>query len=279
MIRLGGAIVDQGRSPESWLEMLKKYNYSAAVFPGSVNLGDPEVGEFIRLAEEHNICIAEIGAWSNPLSLDPEERRKALQHCIDKLALADEVGALCCVNIAGSFSDTWDGPDAKNFTQEAFDATVESVRKIIDAVKPKRTFYTLEPMPWMYPYSTETYLELIRAVNRPQFAVHFDPVNMITSPYMFYHNGEFLREFIRKLGPYIKSCHAKDIVLDSKLTVHLQEVRPGLGELDYTTFLTELAKLGTKVPLIIEHLDTEDDYGKATAYIRDVARECGVKFV
>ena len=59
-------------------------------------------------------------------------------------------------------------------------------------------------MPWVYPYSTETYLELIEAIDRPQFAVHFDPVNMITSPYLYYHNGRFLRDFIRKLGPYIK---------------------------------------------------------------------------
>ena len=178
---------------------------------------------------------------------------------------------MCCVNIAGSFGDSWDGPHAKNFTQEAFDAIVESVRSIIDAVKPKRSFYTLEPMPWVYPYSTETYLELIEAIDRPQFAVHFDPVNMITSPYLYYHNGEFLRDFIRKLGPYIKSCHAKDIVLGSKLTVHLDEVRPGLGELDYAAFLTELAKLGTEVPLIIEHLESEEEYYEATVYIRKVA--------
>lgn len=279
MIRLGGAIVDQGRSPERWLEMIKKYGYSAAVFPGNVNLGDPEVHEYVRLAEEHNVCIAEVGAWSNPLSPDPAEREKAIEHCISKLALADEVGALCCVNIAGSFGDSWDGPHAKNFTQEAFDAIVESVRRIIDAVKPKRSFYTLEPMPWVYPYSTETYLELIEAIDRPQFAVHFDPVNMITSPYLYYHNGEFLRDFIRKLGPYIKSCHAKDIVLGGKLTVHLDEVRPGLGELDYAAFLTELAKLGTEVPLIIEHLESEEEYYEATVYIRKVAADCRVKII
>ena len=58
------------------------------------------------------------------------------------------------------------------------------------------------------------------------------------------------------------SCHAKDIVLGSKLTVHLDEVRPGLSELDYAAFLTELAKLGTEVPLIIEHLESEESTTK-----------------
>ena len=41
------------------------------------------------------------------------------------------------------------------------------VGQIIDAVKPSRTFYTLEPMPWMYPDSAESYAGLIKS-NRPQ---------------------------------------------------------------------------------------------------------------
>jgi len=46
---------------------------------------------------------------------------------------------------------------------------------IIDAVQPTRTFYTLETMPWMYPDSPQSYLRLLQAVDRRQFAVHFAP--------------------------------------------------------------------------------------------------------
>jgi sugar phosphate isomerase/epimerase len=69
--------------------------------------------------------------------------------------------------------------------------------------------------------------------------VHLDPVNMISSPRRFYDNANFIRECFQKLGPHIKSCHAKDIALASRLTVHLDEVRPGLGNLDYSVFLSE----------------------------------------
>ena len=51
----------------------------------------------------------------------------------------------------------------------------------------------------------------------------------------------------------IKSCHAKDIALSEKLTTHLDEVRPGLGGLDYATFLRELDKLDPDTLLMIEH--------------------------
>jgi len=35
---------------------------------------------------------------------------------------------------------------------------------IIDAVNPRRTFFALEAMPWSFPDSTDTYLQLFKAV-------------------------------------------------------------------------------------------------------------------
>ena len=73
------------------------------------------------------------------------------------------------------------------------------------------------------------------------------------------------------------SCHAKDTRLDQRrLTVHLQEVAPGDGALDYGVFLAELAKLPADTPLILEHLETEAEYRKAADYIRGVGRRIGV---
>lgn len=79
----------------------------------------------------------------------------------------------------------------------------------------------------------------------------------------------------RKFGPYIRSCHAKDILLQRKLTTHLDEVRPGLGGLDYTTFLKELSKR-PDVPLMLEHLPNAEEYRLAAEHIRSVAKEVGV---
>jgi sugar phosphate isomerase/epimerase len=197
--------------------------------------------------------------------------------CKSALDLADRIGACCCVNISGSRGTQWDGPHPDNFTGETFDMIVETVRDIIDSVEPKRTFYTLEPLPWTYPDSIESYTRLIAAIDRERFGVHLDPVNLITSPHLFLHNGAFLRECFAVLGPHIKACHAKDISFSPKLTVHLDEVRPGLGGLDYATFLRELAKLNRRVPLMLEHLYSAEDYNLAAGHIRSVAEEAGVK--
>ncbi|HZO89773.1 MAG TPA: TIM barrel protein [Chthonomonadaceae bacterium] len=275
-MRLGGPLFADASDPERWIAALRQRGYSAAYCPIDNTATDEVIRAYAEAARKADIVLAEVGAWSNPLSADEASRRAALAHCQAQLALADRIGARCCVNIAGSRGAQWDGPHPDNLTEATFDLIVESVRAIIDAVKPTRAYYTLETMPWMYPDSPESYLRLIRAVDRRQFAVHLDPVNLICSPQLFYANGDLLRECFAKLGPYIQCCHAKDITLSGKLTVHLDETRPGLGALDYGVFLQELDKLDPDTPLLLEHLSTEEDYTQAAEYVRSVAQQVGV---
>ena len=77
-------------------------------------------------------------------------------------------------------------------------------------------------------------------------------------------------------GQHIKSCHAKDIILRGNLTTHLDEVRIGLGGLDYRVYLQELNKLEPDVPLMLEHLPASQDYDLAAAQVRAVAQDIGV---
>ena len=92
--------------------------------------------------------------------------KQLLKKNIVSLQIADEIGAGCCVNISGAKGEIWDGPYPGNYSKETFDQIVETVRYIIDQVKPENTFYTLEPMPYMLPDSPDSYLELIRAIDR-----------------------------------------------------------------------------------------------------------------
>lgn len=274
-VRLGGPIFDSYTSPQEWIAAMKRNGYSAAYCPVGADASDDVCRGYEDAATEADIVIAEVGAWSNPISLNDEERVRALEKCKTQLHLADRIGALCCVNISGSMGEKWDGHDARNFTPEAFDRIVDSVREIVDEVNPIRTVYSLETMPWAYPDSADSYLRLIRAIDRKAFAVHFDPVNLICSPQRYYSNAELIRENFLKLGPYMKSCHGKDILLHQELTTHLDEVRPGLGVLDYKTFLQELRRW-PGVPLMLEHLPNAEEYTAAANHIRSVAADEGV---
>ncbi len=276
-LRLGGPVFEKTNDPEAWARAVRKLGYNAAYCPIGPEASDDVVKSYERAAREADIIIAEVGAWSNPISPHEEQRKAALEKCRRQLALADRIGARCCVNITGSRGTEWDGPAAENFTEETFDMIVETTRGIIDDVQPKRTWFALETMPWAYPDSADSYLRLIRAIDRERFAVHLDPVNLICSPQRYYSNGRLIRECFEKLGPYLKSCHAKDIYLHPKLTTHLDEVRPGQGGLDYVTYLKELNKL-PGVPLMIEHLSGAEEYRLAAEHIRSIAQKLGLSF-
>ena len=276
-IRLGGPVPGDYTDPAGWIKAVKALRYSAAYCPVQPGASAELIRSFRAEAKKSNILIAEVGAWSNTLDPDETKRKAAIKKNMDALHLADEIGASCCVNISGARGEIWDGPYSGNYYKETFDLIVETVRYIIDQVKPLSTFYALEPMPYMLPDSPDTYLELIKAVYRKQFCVHLDPVNMISSPQRYFKNWAFLKECFTKLGPYIKSIHAKDIIILPKLTVHLEERRPGLGTLDYAVFLQEVSKLND-IPVMLEHLDKQEDYKLAAEYIREVGKKTGISF-
>ncbi len=269
-MRLGGPIFVND-DPEQWAGEAKRLGYRAAVCPIGNDASADVVANFASVAEKNDILIAEVGAWSNSISPDDNVRRDAVEYCKRQLALADAINARCCVNIAGSRGDVWDGPHPDNVSDDTFALIVDTVRDIIDSVKPTRTHYALESMPYTLPDSPDAYLDLLKAIDRKEFAVHLDPVNLISSPRKLYRNRDFIRECFRKLGPYILSCHAKDIAIGPKLTVHLDERIPGQGSLDYSTLLTELHRLHPDTPVLVEHLSTEQEYKEAADYIRSVA--------
>ncbi|RPJ37145.1 MAG: hypothetical protein EHM35_06925, partial [Planctomycetaceae bacterium] len=124
-LRLGGPVFEKTQDPQGWIGALKKLGYSAAYCPVGPNAGDDVVRAYEEAAAKAGIIIAEVGAWSNPISPDEPTRKAALEKCRTSLALADRIGARCCVNIAGTRSTQWDGPDAANFTQGTFDMIVE----------------------------------------------------------------------------------------------------------------------------------------------------------
>lgn len=274
-VRLGGPIFLKSTDPRELAREHRRLGYAAAYCP-NIDIKDATAAEKAFQAE--NVLIAEVGAWKNMLDPDPATRKANLDYVISRMALADAVGARCCVDIAGSFNPkVWYGPHKDNFSKAFFDATVENCRKVIDAVKPKRAKFALEIMGWCMPESADRYLALIKAIQRPGFAVHIDVCNAINSPEKYYNNAALTNELFSKLGRYIVSCHAKDLAWTPEMNVHFIEVIPGRGELDYRPYLKALTAIDA--PLMLEHLKGADEYLEGATYIRKVAAQIGVSFV
>ncbi len=278
-LRLGGPLFQAPADPEAAARAHRELGYGAAYCP-NVALRDADAVRAVRDAfARHRVVIAEVGRWVNLLDADAGRRAANLKTVTEGLALADEVGALCCVDIAGSFNETiWYGPHPDNLSSRFFDAAVENARKIIDEVRPRRAKFCYEMMGWALPDSPDSYLKMLKAVDRPAFGVHLDPCNLVNSPERFYRNSALLDECFEKLGPWIVSCHAKDLAWNVEMNVHFREVVPGKGQLDYPTYLKRLARLAHQPPLMMEHLATAAEYDEARQHIVKVAKAAGLAF-
>ncbi len=278
-IRLGAPVFVKTDDPAVLAQEHRRLGYGAAYVPAA-KAEDSDRCKAIEAAfKEAGVVLAEVGAWKNMLAEDPVERKQNFDYIVERMALAEAVGARCCVTIAGSYNPTvWYGPHPKNFSFQFFDETVENCRKIIDAVKPVRSKFTIEMMGWSIPSDPEDYLRLLQAVDRTAFGVHLDICNGINSPQRYYNNGTFTKSCFRVLGRWVVSCHVKDLSWLPEMNLHFVETVPGRGDIDYAPLLTGLAQLPQQPPMMLEHLKTPEEYQEGAAHIRKVADGLGLRF-
>lgn len=267
-MRIGLSAALGHKTPAEWAKRHASTGCRCVNFPVNYRQGMDLAKSYAAAAGEHGLLIAEVGVWKNPISPIDDVRKDALDFAIGQLELADAIGANCAVNVIGSAGERWDGAYKDNFTKETWKKAVKSIQTIIDAAAPKHTYYTIEPMPWMYPTGPDEYLRLIEDVARDRFAVHMDIFNWITTPQRYFFNEEFMEEAFEKLGKYIKSCHIKDVRLEQGFTMMYREVECGGGSINLEKYAELAGKIDPEMPMIIEHLHSEEEYLESIQYVK-----------
>lgn len=271
-MRLGTNAVFSHEAPEQLAEIFHKKGLRAAAFPVDCNASEKLIHAYEKAFADYDIMIAEVGVWNSPFSSDEGQAERSREFCRRQLELADEVKARCCVNVSGSAGEIWSGCYAENYSEELYKRNIEFVRWLLDTVKPRNTFYTLEPMQWMLPDSPQSYLKFMEDVNRSRLAVHFDPVNFVNSPKKAMLYGEYLDEAIGLLAPHIKSCHLKDFDIIRGLTVQIVETLPGTGRAELRSYIEKINAIDDEMPMLVEHLGSEDEYDRAFEFIGGIMR-------
>jgi len=278
-VRIGGPVFTVTDDAEEWaLEHVRK-GYAAAYCPPDSMVNDSAGITAVRQAlRRHDLVLAQVGAWVNPMSDDPTERKAARDHLAGRLALADELGAGCCVDIVGSASATrWDGADPDNYSEEFRDGVIEAFREVIDAAAPRRTVMAFEMMPYYFLDGVGEYEAFLRDLARPgQVGVHVDLCNAVTDVRRYYHSGTLADEIFSALGPLVRSVHLKDLLLDDcGGTVKFREVPAGMGGIDLRAYLRAASSLD-ECPVMLEHLPDETTYDSAFDHVAALAHDEGV---
>jgi len=258
------------RSPEEWAAKHKALGLDTVNFPVCCDDGEDVYMAYKKAADHAGLTIAEVGVWRNTLAADPDERKHWIDYAVRQLRMADAIGADCCVNVVGTpYGPRWDGGYRENFSSELWDMAVSMIQQIIDTAQPTHTKFCIESMPWMIPSSPDEYLRLIEDVDREMFGTHLDVVNMITTPRRYFFNDEFLMECFEKLHGTIVSCHLKDIRLKPEYTFQLQECACGEGTLNLELYAQLATTENPHMPMIIEHLTTDEEYVASVKYVRE----------
>ncbi len=276
-MKLGIAKPLEHRCAEEWAEKHAALGLTAAVFPVSADADRSVIDGYAKACRDYGITIAELGVWCN--LLDDKAGQANIDRTVAACRLAEYVGAECVVNISGSRNKTqWDGGCRENFSSDTFNKVVDVTREIILKSEMKNTVYSLEPMPWCVPYSADNYLELIKAVNSPKFGVHMDAVNLICSPERFFFQREFMDDLFEKTGKYIVSAHLKDIKLGGSLVFNASEAPLLTGDFDVLYYLRKLNAVNPDMPVIIEHLTTDEEYIAAVLRLKEAISGTDIKF-
>lgn len=268
-MRLGTSSPLKHTSPKDWANTQKALGMRAVVFPVQSDAPKEKIDAYKEAADEAGLMIAEVGIWRNPLSSDPDERKRNIDYCVNQLKLADYLGARCAVNVAGTTGPIWDGAYKENFSKEMRKEIVKTTQEIIDRAEVKNSFFTLEPMPWMVPTGPEDYLRLIDEVDREKFSVHMDIINMINSIDRYFNANEFIAKCANLLGDKIRSCHIKDVHLSEAFTVRLEECGPGDGEFPLRYYAEKMHEIDKDMPIILEHLNTDEEYLTYMKYLKE----------
>ena len=277
---------ENGESPEEMIKRRRDEGYTAvkgARHPGG-NKGEPwhsmndaERAEVVAACKKYDVVIYEVGGYTNLVSSDPVRLQKncaALAHCIE---VAESVGCKMVGTVAGSRDpDNLINIHPDNWTIDTWNLLVKSLKQVLNDTAGMKAAIGMEAQVTSIIDSPVAHKRLMDDVGDERLKVNLDPVNMMSLK-RYYHSTELIDECFELLGENILGCHAKDtFIWPDQQTVHVQEVCPGKGVLDYENYLVHISRLKWPRALEPEHIEAEE-YPEAIAHIKKVAAKTGVK--
>jgi len=238
------SLVYYGESVTDGIARVAKFGYDAIELVGEpAQYNVKEVGELCRKhgVEVSSICSIFFGDERDLVSVDPANRRKAVQYVKDVVDLAAGVGAAMVIVRPAPFGKISPGAAAESEwewavagIQESADyAQSKNVRLCIEAWNRYETYFANR---------LDECLELMRAVNRPNVGVMGDTFHMAIEE-------ESIAEAYRRAGKDLFHVHFADS----------NRAAPGRGHTDFKPIVQALKDIGYQGYISFELLPAAAD--------------------
>jgi sugar phosphate isomerase/epimerase len=230
------------------------------------------------LADEGIRLYQATGYWQNMVTPDEGVRAESVRTVRAALRLAGWMGARGIDTGPGSMNPAgpW-FPHLDNWTPSAQRQLVKTLRESLSAAEEAGVYLSLESHQLVTLKDAETALEVLDEVDSPWVRCDYDSANWITLDTVF-DTGRALNHHFDLLGKHIVSCHAKDIWVENKLALHLQDGCPGKGLMDFKTLFRRMEALNPDYPVIAEGNSTAE-LPAVSALFHATARDLGIKIL
>jgi sugar phosphate isomerase/epimerase len=215
------------------------------------------------------------GFWQNLVTSDETQRQQSVKTLKAALRLAGWLGARGIDTGPGSMNP--DGPwfpHPDNWTATARGQLVKTLKECAKAAEDSGVFLSLEGHQLVTLESAEVTGDILDEVGSRWVRSDYDSANWITRETV-YDTASALNHHFDVLGEHIVSCHAKDIWIENRLALHLQDGCPGKGNMDFKTLFRRIEALSPDYPVIAEGNSTEE-LPAVSALFHDTARELGI---
>jgi sugar phosphate isomerase/epimerase len=210
---------------------------------------------------------------------EPAVRTAATEKIGRGIALARLLAAQALLIRPGSLNPAgpWT-PDRENHRPESLERLIDTLRPIAAQAEAAGVLLILETHATSIMDSPEICRDVVEAVGVPTLRLTMDVVNHFQTLRQVYSSGDRIDHIFEVMGEIAPVAHIKDIVVQHKHVLHLDEAVPGEGELDIGRLLCRFQALYPHGYGLIEHLPI-DKVPLANANVRRIAAECGVPIV
>ncbi len=232
-----------------------------------------------KLLEDQGLRMFQAtGYWQTLVAQDESARRESARTVQAALRLASWLGARGIDTGPGSANPQgpW-FPHPYNWSVEARGQLVKTLKECASAAADSGVYLSLEGHQLVTLESAEVTAEVLDAVGSAWVRSDYDSANWIRLNEVF-DTGTALNRHFDVLGRHIVSCHAKDIWVENRLAVHLQDGCPGKGTMDFRTLFRRMEALSPDFPVIVEGATAEEmpEVGKL---FHEIAAELGIKIL
>lgn len=230
-----------------------------------------------QLLADENLALFQVtGYWQNLVTSDETARKESVRTVQAALQLASWLGARGIDSGPGSMNP--DGPwfpHRDNWTETSRKQLVKSLKECAPVAEDTDVYLSMEGHQLVTLESAEVTAAILDEVGSPRVTSDYDSANWITREDVF-DTATAVKHHFDVLKKHIISCHAKDIWIENRLALHLQDGCPGKGLMDFHTLFRQMESLSPDYPVIVEGA-TSEEMPEVARLFHQIADECNIR--